>query len=130
MTARANTSKRLAVRLLIATRLGAGLVAFVAPKAVLSVLHKGIDETSDIPTRLLGARELGFGALLALAKDRTRRGLLGVGIAVDLADAYIGATAPRGEESRVTHRVIVAAGVAAALLGVVALLPAKSRPDA
>lgn len=127
MTASIVDRTRLAVRLIVVARLGAGLVALLAPQAVLGVLHKGIDNTSDIPTRLFGIREIGYGLLLAVARGGFRRTTLGVGVVTDLADAYIGATTLRREGPTAPHCIITAAALAAALLGIAALAPHKTE---
>jgi hypothetical protein len=74
--------RTLAVRLFVATRLGAGLVALLVPRAVLAALRSGTS-TSEVPTRLFGGREIGYGVLLSLTHGGARRAVLGVGIATD-----------------------------------------------
>lgn len=121
--------RRLAARLLVATRLGAGAVALLSPRAVLAAVHSGT-AASEVPTRLLGLREISYGVLLGLARGGARRVAIGVGVATDLADAYVGAAEVRRGRASLPNIAIAVAALAASLLGVVALAPAKVDSDA
>ena len=124
-------SSTTATRALLAVRVGTGVAALAAPKALLALVGVS-DPAAPLVARLFATRELGYAAGLALGSPAAQEATLCAGIAIDLADAAAALLAARAQRtSRVVAAVVVAGGIGAAGCGATALSArrrARSQP--
>ena len=74
-------------------------------------------------TRLFGSREIALGLVTLAVRGKGRRGVIGLGVAVDLVDAATGYLAMRdGTVSRKTALTLIGPAVGATASGVAGLL--------
>ena len=106
-------------------RIAVGSVALVNPEMAARTLQ--VDPTSNpqapLVVRLFGAREVALGLVTLLARGRGRTGLIGVGIAVDAADAATGYLAMQdGTVTRKAAYTLIVPAVGAVGSGLIGLL--------
>lgn len=78
-------------------RLAIGAVALASPDLTGKLFRLETKDNPQLPymMRMFGSREIVLGAVTLVAKGKARRKLVGVGIAVDGADAFAGLDAMR-----------------------------------
>lgn len=74
-----------AKKTLVSVRIGAGLISLAAPEQLSELMSTGA-ERSSLLTRMFGAREIGYGALLASPNGDVRKAILKAGLVTDLID--------------------------------------------
>ena len=106
-------------------RIAVGSVALANPVAAARLFQLDPVSNPQVPyvTRLFGSREVALGLVTLLARGKTQRGLIGVGVLVDAADAATGYLAMQdGSVSRKTALTLIGPAVGAAGSGLIGLL--------
>ena len=106
-------------------RIAVGSVALANPEAAARLFQLDPVSNPQVPyvTRLFGSREVALGVMTLLTSGKTQRGLIGLGILVDAADAGTGYLAMRdGSVSRRTAMALVGPAVGAVGSGLFGLL--------
>ena len=105
-------------------RIAIGTLSLVSPARAAKLFRLDSSRNPQLPyiTRLFGSREIALGALTLVSSGATRRRLVGVGIAVDGADAFAGiAAATSGSVSKATGLFLAAPAIGAVAAGVAGL---------
>lgn len=78
-------------------RIAIGATALASPDLAGKLFRLDVARNPQLPymSRMFGSREIALGAITLLAKGSARRKLVGLGIAVDGADAFAGYDAMR-----------------------------------
>jgi len=121
MNAGMDTAKALA-----AGRVALGAVALLFPSLAARIFMLKVTSNPQLPymTRLFGAREIAVGAVTLAAPESARTSMVGMGMAVDGADAIAGFAAARsGAVSKPVGIVLTGAALAAVAAG------ASTLPD-
>ena len=121
MKAEMDTAKALA-----AGRVALGVIALLFPSLAARIFMLKVSSNPQLPymTRLFGAREIAVGAVTLTAPASARSSMVGMGMAVDGADAIAGFAAARsGAVSKPVGIVLTGAALAAVAAG------ASTLPD-
>src|SRR4051794_16130934 len=105
-------------------RIAIGAAALANPDATAKMFRLEPTTNPQIPymTRLFGSREIALGVITLLARGKTQRGAIGLGVLVDAADAGAGYLAMQdGSVSRKTAMTLAVPALGAAASGVLAL---------
>ena len=105
-------------------RIAVGAVALANPEATAKLFQLDPTTNPQVPymTRLFGSREVALGLITLLSRGKAQRGVIGVGVLVDAADAATGYLAMQdGSVTRKTALALVVPAVGAAASGVLAL---------
>lgn len=106
-------------------RIAVGAAALARPEAAAKMFQLDPTTNPQVPyvTRLFGSREIALGLVTLLSRGKAQRGLIGVGVLVDTADAATGYLAMQdGSVSRKTAMTLVVPALGAVLSGVLALV--------
>jgi hypothetical protein len=105
-------------------RVAVGSLALANPDMAAKTFQLDPASNPQVPyvVRLFGAREVALGLVTLFARGRGRRGVIGLGVAVDAADAATGFLAMRdGTVSRKTAYALMVPAVGAIGSGLLAL---------
>jgi len=105
-------------------RIAVGTAALVNPQAAAKMFQLDPVTNPQVPyvVRLFGSREIALGVVTLLARGKAQRGLIGLGILVDGADAATGYFAMQdGSVSRKTAMTLIGPAVGAMASGAVGL---------
>ncbi|MGO4257096.1 hypothetical protein [Marmoricola sp. RAF53] len=108
-------------------RIAIGTVALASPELAgkLFRLDSAANPQLGYMSRMFGSREVALGAITLVAKGSARRKLIGLGIAVDAADAFAGVDALRnGSVSRSTAVGLTVPALGAVVAGAIGLIRA------
>lgn len=107
-------------------RIAVGALALVDPARAARTLRLDPTSSPQVPyvLRLFGSREIALGAVTLLARERrARRGLIGLGVAVDAADAATAYVAMRdGSITRATAMTLIGPAAGAMVSGLLGLV--------
>ena len=106
-------------------RIAVGSVALANPEAAARLLQLDPVSNPQVPyvTRLFGSREVALGLVTLLARGKAQRGVIGLGVVVDSADAATGYLALQdGSASRKTALTLIGPAIGAAGAGLIGLL--------
>lgn len=106
-------------------RIAVGAAALANPQAAAKMFQLDPVTNPQVPyvVRLFGSREIAIGAATLVARGKTQRALIGLGILVDGADAATGYLAMQdGSVSRKTAMTLIGPAVGAVGSGVIGLL--------
>lgn len=106
-------------------RIAVGATALASPELAARMFQLDPVSNPQVPyvARLFGSREIALGLVTLLARGKAQRGLIGLGILVDGADAATGYLAMQdGTVSRKTALTLIAPAVGAMGSGLIGLL--------
>jgi hypothetical protein len=106
-------------------RIAVGTAAIANPQAAARIFQLDPVTNPQVPyvTRLFGSREIALGVATLIARGKTQRAMIGLGILVDAADAGTGYLAMQdGSVSRKTAMTLIAPAVGAVGSGLIGLL--------
>ena len=106
-------------------RIAVGSYALANPDAAAKMFQLDPTTNPQVPymTRLFASREIALGVVTLLARGKAQRGLIGVGVLVDAADAATGYLAMQdGSVTRKTAMTLIGPAVGAAGSGLLALV--------
>ena len=106
-------------------RIAVGATALASPELAARMFQLDPVSNPQVPyvARLFGSREIALGLVTLLARGNAQRGLIGLGILVDGADAATGYLAMQdGTVSRKTALTLIAPAVGAMGSGLIGLL--------
>lgn len=106
-------------------RIAVGATALASPELAARMFQLDPVTNPQVPyvTRLFGSREVALGLVTLLARGKAQRGLIGLGILVDGADAATGYLAMQdGSVSRKTALTLIGPAVGAMGSGLIGLL--------
>ena len=106
-------------------RIAVGSTALANPEVAAKLFQLDPVTNPQVPyvIRLFGSREIALGVATLLARGKAQRGLIGLGILVDAADAGTGYLAMQdGSVSRKTAMTLIGPAAGAVLSGLVGLL--------
>jgi hypothetical protein len=105
-------------------RIAVGAAALANPDASAKLFRLDPTTNPQVPylMRLFGSREVALGLVTLLARGKAQRGVIGVGVLVDAADAATGYLAMQdGSVNRKTAMALVVPALGATASGVLAL---------
>jgi hypothetical protein len=100
-------------------------VALAKPELAAKTFQLDPVSNPQVPyvLRLFGSREIALGLLTLLVRGKTRRGVIGLGVAIDAADAATGYFAMKdGSVSKKTAYTLIGPAVGAVGSGLIALV--------
>lgn len=106
-------------------RIAVGSLALANPEMAAKTFQLDPTSNPQLPyvVRLFGAREVALGLVTLLSRGRARRGIIGLGVAVDAADAATGYLAMQdGTVSRKTAYTLIVPAVGAVGSGLLGLV--------
>lgn len=106
-------------------RISVGAAALANPQVAAKLFQLDPVTNPQVPyvVRLFGSREVALGLVTLLARGKAQRGLIGLGILVDGADAATGYLAMQdGSVTRKTAMTLIAPAIGAAGSGLLGLL--------
>lgn len=106
-------------------RIAVGAAAVANPHIAARMFQLDPVSNPQVPyvTRLFGSREIALGLATLLTQGKAQRGLIGIGVLVDGADAATGYLAMQdGTVSRKTAMTLIGPAVGATVSGLVGLL--------
>ena len=106
-------------------RIAVGATALANPQAAARILQLDPVTNPQVPyvVRLFGSREIAIGVVTLLARGKAQRGVIGLGILVDGADAATAYLAMQdGSVSRKTAMTLIGPAIGAVGSGVIGLL--------
>lgn len=106
-------------------RIAVGSAAVASPELAARMFQLDPVTNPQVPyvTRLFGSREVALGLATLMARGKARRGLIGLGVLVDAADAATGYLAMQdGSVSRRTAMTLIAPAVGAVGSGLVGMV--------
>lgn len=106
-------------------RIAVGAVALASPETAARMFQLDPVSNPQVPyvTRIFGSREVALGLVTLVARGRAQKGLIGVGILVDAADAATGYLAMQdGTVSRKTAMTLIGPAVGAIGAGLVGMV--------
>ena len=111
-------------------RIAVGSAALANPHAAAKIFQLDPVSNPQVPyvTRLFGSREIALGVATLVTRGKAQKGLIGLGILVDAADAGTGYLAMQdGSVSRKTAMTLIAPAVGAVGSGLIGLLRRSPR---
>jgi hypothetical protein len=106
-------------------RIAVGAAAVANPQLAARMFQLDPVGSPQVPyvTRLFGSREIALGLATLAARGRSQRGMIGLGVLVDAADAATGYLAMQdGTVSKKTAMTLIGPAVGATVSGLVGLL--------
>lgn len=106
-------------------RIAVGAAAVANPELAARTFRLDPVSNPQVPyvTRLFGTREIALGVATLVSRGRSQRGLIGIGVLVDAADAATGYLAMQdGTVSRKTAMTLIGPAVGATVSGLIGLL--------
>ena len=111
-------------------RIAVGSAALANPQAAARIFQLDPVSNPQVPyvTRLFGSREVALGLATLLTRGKAQKGLIGLGILVDAADAGTGYLAMQdGSVSRKTAMTLIAPALGAVGSGLIGLVRRSPR---